>query len=81
MAPWNPEKSQYVLIRISVIICCLVLRSFFVCFFDWFLVNFDIAFGQEEQDGKQICFFFWIFIFFFREELAKVLVDGWILVA
>jgi len=40
------------------------------------LVNFDIAFGQEEQDGKQICFFFGFSFFFFRAELAKVLVDG-----
>jgi len=55
MAPWNiPEKSQYVLIRISVIICCLVYAVFLcVFFFDWFFGQFR-SFGQEEQDGKQI---------------------------
>jgi len=81
MAPWNPEKSQYVLIRISVIICCLAYAVFFVCvFLIGFLVNFDRLAKKNKMENK-FDFFGFSSLFFFREELAKVLVDGWILVA
>jgi hypothetical protein len=77
MAPWNiPEKSQYVLIRISVIICCLVYAVFLCVFFlIGFLVNFDRLAKKNKMENK-FDFFGFSSLFFFREELAKVLVDG-----
>jgi hypothetical protein len=60
-------ESRKVPVRLNSYQCNYLLfglRSFFcVCFFDWFFGQFR-SFGQEEQDGKQIRFF-WIFVAFF----------------
>jgi len=78
-------ESRKVPVRLNSYQCNYLLfglRSFFcVCFF-WlvFLVNFDHLAKKNKMENK-FDFFGFSSLFFFREELAKVLVDGWILVA
>jgi hypothetical protein len=58
----------------------LVLRSFSLCvvfWSDWF----DIVWAKKNKMENKFDFFGFFVVFSFCEELAKVLVDGWILVA
>jgi len=73
-------ESRKVPVRLNSYQCNYLLfglRSFFcVCFFDWFfLVNIDRLAKKNKMENK-FDFFGFSSLFFFREELAKVLVDG-----
>jgi len=51
--------------------------QFFCVFFliDFWSILISLLAKKNKMENKFV-FFFWILIFFFREELAKVLVDG-----
>lgn len=73
-------ESRKVPVRLNSYQCNYLLfglRSFFcVCFFlIGFLVNFDRLAKKNKMENK-FDFFGFSSLFFFREELAKVLVDG-----
>jgi len=77
-------KSRKVPVRLNSYQCNYLLFGFtqFFCVFFWLIFGqFWYRFWPRRTRWKTNLFFFWIFIFFFRAELAKVLVDGWILVA
>lgn len=72
-------ESRKVPVRLNSYQCNYLLfglRSFFVCvFLIGFLVNFDRLAKKNKMENK-FDFFGFSSLFFFREELAKVLVDG-----